>query len=144
MFIGVPKEIKNNEYRVGLTPESVKILIKEGHDLLIEINAGLGSGFTNKDYLDSGAKIIQNSEEIYKKSDLIIKVKEPQTIETKQLRPNQILFTYLHLASSKNLTMQLLNSKCISIAYETITSDNKGLPLLTPMSEMEIVYSSRR
>ena len=136
MFIGVPKEIKNNEFRVGLTPESVKILINEGHDLLIEINAGLGSGFTNKDYLDSGAKIIQNSEEIYKKSDLIIKVKEPQTIETKQLRPNQILFTYLHLASSKNLTMQLLNSKCISIAYETITSDNKGLPLLTPMSEI--------
>ena len=136
MIIGVPKEIKNNEFRVGLTPKSVKTLINEGHEILIETNAGNGSGFSDKDYLDSGAKMTQNSEEIFKTSDLIIKVKEPQLSETKQLRPDQILFTYLHLASSKNLTIELLNSKCISIAYETITSDNKGLPLLTPMSEI--------
>tara|TARA_B100000965_G_C19555540_1_gene742004 strand:- start:143 stop:1252 length:1110 start_codon:yes stop_codon:yes gene_type:complete len=136
MLIGVPKEIKNNEFRVGLSPDSVKILINEGHDLLIETNAGIGSSFIDEDYIKVGARITQTPEDIFQKSDLIIKVKEPQPIENIQLRPDQILFTYLHLASSKNLTMQLLESKCISIAYETITSDNNDLPLLTPMSEI--------
>ncbi len=136
MIIGVPKEIKNNEFRVGLSPESVKNLINENHNLIIETNAGIGSGFTDEDYIEVGAKIIQTPSEIFQKADLIIKVKEPQFSETKLLKPDQILFTYLHLASSKDLTFQLLNSKCISIAYETITSEDKGLPLLTPMSEI--------
>ena len=136
MIIGVPKEIKNNEFRVGLTPLSVKNLIKDDHDLLIEANAGIGSGFTDEDYLEVGARIVENPETIFQQSELIIKVKEPQASETKLLKSNQILFTYLHLASSKDLTMQLLNSNCISLAYETITNDDKSLPLLTPMSEI--------
>ena len=127
MIIGVPKEIKNNEFRVGLSPESVRSLITEGHEVLIETNAGLGSGFSNEDYYDSGAKIVQTPEEIFQVSELIVKVKEPQSAETKKLRPDQILFTYLHLASSRELTIQLLKSKCISIAYETInTRDSKA------------------
>tara|TARA_Y100001935_G_C17295950_1_gene506072 strand:- start:79 stop:1188 length:1110 start_codon:yes stop_codon:yes gene_type:complete len=136
MLIGVPKEIKNNEFRVGLTPRSVKVLIKEGHDIFIETNAGIGSGFYDKNYIDSGATILECAEEIFKKADLIVKVKEPQLSEIKLLKDEQILFTYLHLASSQELTMQLLDSNCISFAYETITSETKGLPLLTPMSEI--------
>ena len=136
MIIGVPKEIKNNEFRVGLTPQSIGILIDNGHEVIVESNAGIGSGFSNEDYINIGAKIFKTPNDIYEKSELIIKVKEPQLSETQLLKPNQILFTYLHLASSKNLTEQLLESKCISIAYETITSDSQGLPLLTPMSEI--------
>ena len=136
MIIGVPKEIKNNEFRVGLTPQSIEILIDNGHEVIVESNAGIGSGFSNEDYINIGAKIFKTPNDIYEKSELIIKVKEPQLSETQLLKPNQILFTYLHLASSKNLTEQLLESKCISIAYETITSDSQGLPLLTPMSEI--------
>ncbi len=136
MIIGVPKEIKNNEFRVGLSPDSVKSLVKEGHNLLIEKGAGIGSGFKDEEFIEAGASIIQSPEEVFQQSNLIVKVKEPQSNETKLLKADQILFTYLHLASSKDLTMQLLNSNCISIAYETITSDDKGLPLLTPMSEI--------
>jgi len=136
MKIGIPKEIKNNEYRVGLTPQSAQVLTNQNHEVHIENNAGLGSGFTNEDYLNAGARIIENSQDIFSNCELIIKVKEPQPIETQQLRPNQILFTYLHLASSLQLTQELVNSKCIAIAYETITSDTQGLPLLTPMSEV--------
>ena len=136
MKIGIPKEIKNNEYRVGLTPKSAQALTHQNHEVYIEKNAGLGSGFTNEDYLNAGAKIIQSSQEIFSNCEMIIKVKEPQSVETQQLQPNQILFTYLHLASSLQLTQELINSKCIAIAYETITSDTQGLPLLTPMSEV--------
>ena len=136
MIIGVPKEIKNNEFRVGLTPQSIETLIDNGHEVIVESNAGIGSGFSNEDYINIGAKIFKTPNDIYEKSELIIKVKEPQLTETQLLKPNQILFTYLHLASSKNLTEQLLESKCTSIAYETITSDSQGLPLLTPMSEI--------
>ena len=136
MIVGVPKEIKNNEFRVGLTPQSIKTLIEDGHEVIVESNAGIGSGFSNEDYINIGAKIFKTPNDIYEKSELIIKVKEPQLSETQLLKPNQILFTYLHLASSKNLTEQLVESKCISIAYETITSDSQGLPLLTPMSEI--------
>jgi len=136
VIIGVPKEIKNNEFRVGLTPQSIKTLIENDHEVIVEYNAGIGSGFSNEDYINIGAKIFKTPNDIYEKSELIIKVKEPQLSETQLLKPNQILFTYLHLASSKNLTEQLLESKCISIAYETITSDSQGLPLLTPMSEI--------
>lgn len=144
MIIGVPKEIKNNEFRVGLTPQSIKTLIENDHEVIVESNAGIGSGFSNQDYINIGAKIFKTPNDIYEKSELIIKVKEPQLSETQLLKPNQILFTYLHLASSKNLTEQLLESKCISIAYETITSDSQGLPLLTPMSEIagRLSYSS--
>ena len=136
MIIGVPKEIKNNEFRVGLTPDSVKNLIEDDHELLIEEKAGIGSGFTDKDYLEVGARMIDSPEKIFQQSELIVKVKEPQLSETKLLKSNQILFTYLHLASSKDLTMRLLNSNCISLAYETITDDDKNLPLLKPMSEI--------
>src|SRR6056300_236581 len=122
MKIGVPKEIKNNEYRIGLAPKSAQALSQQNHEVYVEKNAGLGSGFTNEDYLNAGAKIIQTSQEIFSNCEMIIKVKEPQSIETQQLQPNQILFTYLHLASSQKLTQELIGSRCISIAYETITS----------------------
>ena len=136
MLIGVPKEIKNNEFRIGLTPKSTQVLTQQNHEVHVEKSAGLGSGFTDEDYQNAGAKIIEKSQDIFFNCELIIKVKEPQTIETQQLQPNQILFTYLHLASSQKLTQELIDSKCISIAYETITSDTQGLPLLTPMSEV--------
>ncbi len=136
MIIGVPKEIKNNEFRVGLTPSSVKSLIDHNHSVFIEKNAGLGSGFDDSDYIKSGAQISENSDDIFKISELIIKVKEPQLIETEKLRSDQIIFTYLHLASSRELTDQLIKSKCSAVAYETITSENNDLPLLTPMSEI--------
>ena len=136
MLIGVPKEIKNNEFRIGLTPKSTQVLTQQNHEVRVEKSAGLGSGFTDEDYLNAGAKIIEKSQDLFSNCELIIKVKEPQTIETQQLQPNQILFTYLHLASSQKLTQELIDSKCISIAYETITSETQGLPLLTPMSEV--------
>ena len=136
MIVGVPKEIKNNEFRVGLTPQSIKLLVENNHEIIVESNAGVGSGFLDEDYIRAGAKIFNKPQDIFKNSELIIKVKEPQLSETQLLKPDQILFTYLHLASSKQLTEQLLESKCISIAYETITSDLHGLPLLTPMSEI--------
>lgn len=136
MILGVPKEIKNNEFRVGLTPQSVKSLVKNNHEIIVESNAGIGSGFSDDDYVSAGAKILKDPKDIFEISELIIKVKEPQLSETQLLKPDQILFTYLHLASSKQLTEQLLESKCISVAYETITSDSHGLPLLTPMSEI--------
>jgi len=136
VIIGTPKEIKNKEFRVGLTPLSVQTLTQDGHKVLIEKNAGEGSGFFDDDYIKSGAVICNSAKDIFDKSELIVKVKEPQKIETDQLQEGQILFTYLHLASSLELTHQLLNSKCKSIAYETITSDTHGLPLLMPMSEV--------
>lgn len=136
MKIGVPKEIKNHEYRIGLTPESVKRLVEQNHIVFIENNAGLGSGFKNEDYLSSGAKIKQNAKEVFNDSDLIIKVKEPQPEEIHFIKKDQIIFTYLHLASSETLTRQLMKSKCISIAYETISDNYDQLPLLKPMSEI--------
>ena len=98
MIVGVPKEIKNNEFRVGLTPQSIKTLVEDGHEVIVESNAGIGSGFSNEDYINIGAKIFKTPNDIYEKSELIIKVKEPQLSETQLLKPNQILFTYLHLA----------------------------------------------
>ena len=136
MIIGVPKEIKNNEFRVGLTPSSTKSLIDENHSVLIEKNAGVGSGFEDIDYIEAGAEICETPEDIFKKSKLIIKVKEPQLIETEKLSSDQIIFTYLHLASSRDLTNQLIKSGCSAIAYETISSEKNDLPLLTPMSEI--------
>jgi len=136
MIIGVPKEIKNHEYRVGLTPESVKRLNAESHSVLVETNAGLGSGFTNQNYIDAGGRIIETADKLFNASDLIIKVKEPQTDEINMIKENQIIFTFLHLASSEDLTKKLIKKKCISIAYETISDDLVGLPLLKPMSEV--------
>lgn len=136
MRIGVPKEIKVHEYRVGMTPNGVKELVSQGHELFVETLAGDKIGFSDQDYLSAGARICDNREEIWKTSELIIKVKEPQPDETKLLNEGQILFTYLHLAASEGLTDDLLSSGCTAIAYETITDSNGRLPLLAPMSEV--------
>ena len=113
MIIGVPKEIKLQEHRIGLTPESVKVLIKRNHEVLIENNGGLEAGFSNEDYLYAGAKIISTPEEIFKKAELIVKVKEPQMNEVSMIKEGQIIYTYLHLAAAKELTLGLINSKSI-------------------------------
>ncbi len=136
MIIGVPKEIKNMEDRVGITPNGVKSLIKNNHKVLIEKTAGVGSGFTDDDYKNAGAEILNTKEEIYSDSDIIIKVKEPQPSEYKLLKKGQILFTYLHLAVEPALTKVLLEKKITGIAYETIENPDGSLPLLTPMSEV--------
>ena len=134
MIIGVPKEIKLQEHRIGLTPDSVQVLTKKGHEVLVQNNGGFEAGFTNEDYKNAGAQIIENAEEIFKKSEIIVKVKEPQMNEVKMIRENQIIYTYLHLAAAKQLTEGLIKSKSICIAYETVTDDNGRLPLLAPMS----------
>jgi len=134
MKIGVPKEIKPQENRIGLTPESVKILTSVGHQVLVENNGGFEAGFENDQYLKSGAKIIDKAEDIYNDSEIIVKVKEPLSKEVKMIKENQIIFTYLHLAAAKELTQGLIDSKSICIAYETVTDNNGRLPLLAPMS----------
>ena len=134
MIIGVPKEIKLQEHRIGLTPDSVKALTEKNHEVLVENNGGFEAGFTNDDYLKAGAKIINTPEEIFKKAELIVKVKEPQMNEVKRIRDGQIIYTYLHLAAAKELTLGLMKSNSICIAYETVTDDNGRLPLLAPMS----------
>ena len=134
MIIGVPKEIKLQEHRIGLTPDSVKALTDKGHEVLVQNNGGFEAGFTNEDYKISGAKIIDNAENIFKKAELIVKVKEPQMNEVGMIRENQIIYTYLHLAAAKELTEGLIKSKAVCIAYETVTDDNGRLPLLAPMS----------
>ena len=134
MKIGVPKEIKPQEHRIGLTPESVKILTSNGNQVLVENNGGFEAGFDNEQYLNAGAKIIDKAEDIFNDAEIIVKVKEPLSNEVKMIKENQIVFTYLHLAAAKELTQGLINSKSVCIAYETVT-DNKGrLPLLAPMS----------
>ena len=134
MKIGVPKEIKPQENRIGLTPDSVKSLVSNGHEVLIEHNGGFEAGFDNDQYKSAGAKIIQKAEDIFNDAEIIVKVKEPLSNEVKMIRENQIIFTYLHLAAAKELTQGLIDSKSISIAYETVTDDNGRLPLLAPMS----------
>tara|TARA_B100001769_G_scaffold274624_1_gene273489 strand:+ start:622 stop:1734 length:1113 start_codon:yes stop_codon:yes gene_type:complete len=134
MKIGVPKEIKPQENRIGLTPESVKSLVTNGHEVLVESNGGYEAGFDNDQYKSAGAKIINNVEDIFNDVDIIVKVKEPLKNEVKMIKENQIVFTYLHLAAAKELTDGLIKSKSICIAYETITDDYKRLPLLAPMS----------
>ena len=134
MRIGVPKEIKPQENRIGLTPESVKTLVSEGHEVLVENNAGFEAGFDNDQYKNAGAKIIEKATDIFNDSEIIVKVKEPQKVEVEMIRENQIVYTYLHLAAAKELTEGLVKSKSINIAYETITDDNGRLPLLAPMS----------
>ena len=134
MRIGVPKEIKPQEYRIGLTPDSVKTLVSEGHEVLVENNAGFEAGFENEQYKAVGAKIINKASDIFNDAEIIVKVKEPQKVEVDMIRENQIVYTYLHLAAAKELTEGLVKSKSISIAYETVTDDNGRLPLLAPMS----------
>jgi alanine dehydrogenase len=135
MFIGVPKEIKNNENRVAITPSGVVSFVKAGHAVLVEKDAGIGSGFTNEQYSEAGAIIINTAEQVWADSQMILKVKEPLESEYKYFRPGLILFTYLHLAADPELTIALKDSGVTAIGYETVTV-NRTLPLLTPMSEV--------
>ena len=134
MIIGVPKEIKPQENRIGLTPDSVKQLTSNGHEVLVENNGGFEAGFENEHYIKAGAKIVDKAEDIFNDAEIIVKVKEPLSNEVKMIRENQIVFTYLHLAAAKELTAGLVKSKSICIAYETVTDDHGRLPLLAPMS----------
>lgn len=136
MLIGVPKEIKNFEYRVGLVPSSARELIANGHQVIVQKGAGEKIGFNDHYYQQVGARITNTAEEIYKQADMIIKVKEPQPQECKMLREDQVLFTYLHLAPDPDQAKLLQGSGCAAIAYETVTSQQGGLPLLAPMSEV--------
>ena len=135
MIIGVPKEIKEQEQRVALLPSGTNELTKHGHSVLVETNAGLGSGYSDEDYVKAGAEIVDQAKEVFARADMIVKVKEPLKAEFPSLRRGQILFTYLHLAASKPLTEALLKSGVTGVAYETIQVDNR-LPLLEPMSEI--------
>ena len=136
MLIGVPTEVKRDEYRVGLLPVGAEELTRAGHQVLVQAGAGLGSGLADHEYLRHGAKMAPGPEEIYAKADLIIKVKEPQPDELKLLRHGQIVFTYFHFAADEELTRAVLDSGCVAVAYETLREDNGRLPLLTPMSEV--------
>ena len=136
MRVGVPKEIKVHEYRVGLVPGSVRELVHHGHRVLVERNAGTGCGFDDESYRRAGAEIAGDAAEVFAKSDMIVKVKEPQPGELSLLRENQILFTYLHLAAEPKQATGLMSSGAIAIAYETVTDETGGLPLLAPMSEV--------
>jgi len=136
MKIGCPKEIKPQEFRVGMTPNAAREAVQNGHDVYMETNAGMGAGFTDADYVDAGAKILGTAKEVFATADMIVKVKEPQAVERKMLRQGQILFTYLHLAPDPDQTHDLIASGATCIAYETVTDRNGGLPLLAPMSEV--------
>ncbi|MEO0617869.1 MAG: alanine dehydrogenase [Pseudomonadota bacterium] len=136
MLIGVPKEIKVQEYRVGMTPTSVREAVAHGHEVLVERTAGVGIGMTAEDYVAAGARIADTAEEIFAEAEMIVKVKEPQATERKMLREGQILFTYLHLAPDPEQTKDLVESGATCIAYETVTQKGGGLPLLAPMSEV--------
>ena len=134
MIIGVPKEVKNNESRIGLTPDSVETLVKEGHEILIQKNAGANIGFLDKQYIQSGAKIIDSAEDVYKSSEMIVKVKEPIPEEYNFLREDLTLFTYLHLAGDAENAKKLIDTGVRGIAYETVTASDGSMPLLAPMS----------
>ena len=136
MIIGIPKEIKNNESRVGITPAGVFELTKRNHKVYIQTDAGKGSGFFDDDYIDVGATILPTIEEVYLIAEMIVKVKEPIELEYSLITSNQIVFTYFHFASSETLTKAMMKSNAICIAYETVEDDEGTLPLLTPMSEV--------
>jgi alanine dehydrogenase len=136
MLIGVPKEIKNHEYRIGLTPAGARELVANGHQVIVQRDGGKSIGLTNEMYQKAGAEIVDGAEEIFARADMIIKVKEPQPNECKMLRKGQILYTYLHLAPDPEQTKALVASGVTAIAYETVTDRNGGLPLLAPMSEV--------
>lgn len=136
MRIGVPKEIKNHEYRVGLTPGSVREYVAHGHEVVVETNCGMGIGMDDEAYRAAGARVVDTPQEVFATADMIVKVKEPQPSEWVQLREGQLLYTYLHLAPDPEQTRGLIESGCTAIAYETVTDARGGLPLLAPMSEV--------
>ncbi|NKE61480.1 alanine dehydrogenase, partial [Lentzea sp. PSKA42] len=136
MRIAVPREIKNHEYRVALTPAGAHELTRRGHDVFVEQGAGLGSAITDEEYLAAGAKILASADDVWAEGDMVLKVKEPIASEYPRLRAGQTLFTYLHLAADKPLTEALLASGTTAIAYETVQLPNRSLPLLAPMSEV--------
>lgn len=136
MIVGVPKEIKINESRVAITPTGVYALIDRGHTVLVEANAGLGSGFSDDQFQAAGAELVKTAQEVYRSADLIVKVKEPQQSEYNLIREGQIIFTYFHFAASKELTLAMIDRKAICIAYETVEKADGSLPLLIPMSEI--------
>lgn len=136
MIVGVPKEVKQDEYRVGMLPVGVEELTRAGHSILIEVGAGLGSGLPDHDYLDAGAELVSSPSEIFGRAELIVKVKEPQASEWPLIRAGQALFTYFHFAAERELTEAMITSQATCIAYETLQDRNGNLPLLTPMSEV--------
>ncbi len=136
MRIGCPKEIKPQEFRVGLTPNAAREAVNHGHSVVVETNAGTGAGFSDEDYIQAGASILGTATEVFETAEMIVKVKEPQAVERKMLREGQLLFTYLHLAPDPEQTKDLIDSGATCIAYETVTDANGGLPLLAPMSEV--------
>jgi len=136
MIIGTPKEIKNNEFRVGLNTASVMALTNQGHRVLLETRAGMGSGMSDEDYIVAGATIVASAEEVYAQADMIVKVKEPLASEYEFIKSHHVVFTYFHFASSEPLTKAMLKSKAVCIAYETVEDADGSLPLLTPMSEV--------
>ena len=136
MIIGVPKEIKTLEFRVGMTPAGVHELVHDGHEVIVETNAGAGIGMTDAHYVKAGARVVETAKEVFDQANMIVKVKEPQLPECEMLRPDQVLFTYLHLAPDPDQTAALVKSGTTAIAYETVTADDGSLPLLTPMSEV--------
>ena len=136
MRVGVPKEIKTLEYRVGMVPAGVRELVHDGHEVIVEANAGSGIGMTDADYVAAGANVVSTAKEVFDQAELIVKVKEPQLEECGMLRPDQVLFTYLHLAADPAQAEALVKSGTTAIAYETVTADDGSLPLLTPMSEV--------
>ena len=144
MIIGVPKEIKNHEYRIGLTPAGVNELTVNGHEVIVENNGGASIGFENAQYIAAGAKIIDTAAEIFATADMIIKVKEPQTAECLMLRPGQILFTYLHLAPDPKQTELLVASGATCIAYETVTATEGGLPYHPNAAHPQCPHGRRR
>lgn len=136
MIVGILKEIKTEEYRVSMTPAGVEIMKNHGHIVLVEKNAGIGSGFDNKTYADAGAEIVKTAKEIYDRAGMVMHVKEPQPVEYPMIRKDQIVFSYLHLAADETLTRAMIKTKSIDIAYETIQKADGSLPLLIPMSEV--------
>ena len=136
MRVGVPSEIKSDEYRVGLTPTAVREYVAHGHEVVVQQNAGVGAGYSDEDYTKAGARMLPTAESVFETAQMIVKVKEPQGVEWKRLGPQHILFTYLHLAPDPEQTKGLLESGCAAVAYETVTDNRNGLPLLAPMSEV--------
>jgi len=136
MLIGIPKEIKNHEYRVGATPSGVRELVAAGHNVIVEKNAGVAIDFADDQYKAAGAKIVAKAEDVYANAEMVLKVKEPQKAECKMIKKGQVIFSYLHLAAEPELTKMLIAAKCVAIAFETVNASDNSLPLLAPMSEV--------
>src|SRR3989338_6394186 len=136
MIVGIPREIKNNEYRVAILPIGVEQLRRQGHEVVIEKDAGFGSGITDKEYQEAGATVVHTTKDVYERSGMIVKIKEPQPSESPFLRPGKFVFTYFHFAASRSLTEAMLERRIHAFAYETLQTPNGELPCLTPMSEV--------